>query len=81
MRHRYETYRDVVKACPMIYTRLLKATRVNTDIMGYVINRGLVERRREKNWDSTRKKVWMVYATEKGRVFADCVNTAEELLK
>lgn len=79
-RHRFETYRDVVEACPMIYTRLLKATKTNTDILAFIVHKGLVERRREKNWDSTRKEVWMVYATEKGSVFAEYVNNIEGLL-
>jgi len=43
-------------------------------------NQGLLLRKWEKNHDSTRKQVYVVYATPEGKEFVECVNRAEELI-
>ena len=76
----FQIYRDMVELCPRIYTRLLHATNTTSDIYEEAEKHGLVTRRKEKNEDSTRKTVWMVYATPKGKTFAGYVNTMEEMI-
>jgi len=64
----------------MIYTRLLHHIRISTDIYKIMENQGLLLRKWEKNHDSTRKQVYVVYATPEGKEFVECVNRAEELI-